>query len=373
MHTQPSLPAEEIPVPHASADGTVYLNDASLYMPEADPMGMYADGSMICDDYSQCAPMYCPPVVTQVPLAPPVRLESWRLYGTYLLLHAVGGDVAYAQQQDGPGGAGTTPFGTVGTTDVGYGSGVRVGGLLALDSATGLGVSYTFFESGGGSSIDAPNIANGTLGSLIHHPEVAITSSADPVSASQQIDFQTAEIDVRRLVTAQGNRWVYFTLGARYGYLEQNFSTRGLYAGAPGGSILSGTDIDFKGLGLRVGTETEQKLGNSRWSVYGTAAASSLFGQVDADYIMYNASTVTDLAIVRWRDDRVVPMLEYEVGLAWTNDNGCLRLSVGYTVTHWFNTVTTPEFIDAVQADNYTDLGDTLTFGGLASKVEWRY
>jgi hypothetical protein len=40
---------------------------------------------------------------------------------------------------------------------------------------------------------------------------------------------------------------------------------------------------------------------------------------------------------------------------------------------HWFNTVTTPEFVDAVQADNYTDIGDTLSFSGLTSKFEFRY
>ena len=38
--------------------------------------------------------------------------------------------------------------------------------------------------------------------------------------------------------------------------------------------------------------------------------------------------------------------------------------------SYWTNTVTTSEFIDAVQADNYTDVGDTLGFNGLVGRVE---
>jgi hypothetical protein len=38
--------------------------------------------------------------------------------------------------------------------------------------------------------------------------------------------------------------------------------------------------------------------------------------------------------------------------------------------SHWMNAVTTPEFIDAVQADNYTDVEDTITFDGVVTRVE---
>ena len=101
MYASPALPPEQLPIPHASADGTVYLNDASLYDAGGYPPGMYAEGCPPCDDYGYCAPMYCPPVASQVPLAPPVRLESWRLYGSYLWLHPVGDDVAYAALRHG--------------------------------------------------------------------------------------------------------------------------------------------------------------------------------------------------------------------------------------------------------------------------------
>ncbi len=62
-------------------------------------------------------------------------------------------------------------------------------------------------------------------------------------------------------------------------------------------------------------------------------------------------------------------MIDYELGLAWTGPQGHLHLAAGYMVNHWFNAVTTPVFIDAVQANNYTDLGDTISFTGLVGRL----
>ena len=63
-------------------------------------------------------------------------------------------------------------------------------------------------------------------------------------------------------------------------------------------------------------------------------------------------------------------MLDYEVGVAWTGPNGHFRAAVGYMVQAWFNAVTTPVFIDAVQADNYVNVDDTITFDGAVGRVE---
>jgi hypothetical protein len=49
------------------------------------------------------------------------------------------------------------------------------------------------------------------------------------------------------------------------------------------------------------------------------------------------------------------------------------RFASGYMFSHWMNAITVPEFIDAVQADNYTDVGDTLSFDGFVTSVEARW
>ena len=66
-------------------------------------------------------------------------------------------------------------------------------------------------------------------------------------------------------------------------------------------------------------------------------------------------------------------ILDYEVGLAWTSCSQKWRISSGYTAAFWFNTVTTPVFINAVKADNYVDIGDTLAFDGLTARIERRF
>ena len=88
---------------------------------------------------------------------------------------------------------------------------------------------------------------------------------------------------------------------------------------------------------------------------------------------MRNNTGPVDLAIAKWDDDRISPILEYEFGVAWTNCCGNMRISAGYMGMHWFNVVTTSTFIDAVQANNYSDVGDTLSFDGLTARAEIRW
>ncbi|MGI9455693.1 MAG: Lpg1974 family pore-forming outer membrane protein, partial [Aeoliella sp.] len=213
----------------------------------------------------------------------------------------------------------------------------------------------------------------GTVGSLVHHPNAIITSSAGPVEAYYNIDMQLVDAEYRRLFRASNCGWMNYSFGARYGRLEQNFRQLGNFGGSQGGVIDTTTEIDFDGAGLKVGLDGERILGCGCWSAYGNSSLSALFGSFRGDYLMHNATSVLDLAIVRWEEDRVTPMLEYEFGVAWTSCCGSCRASFGYMGIHWFNVATTPEFVDAVQADNYVDFGDTLSFGGLTSKVEWRY
>jgi hypothetical protein len=76
------------------------------------------------------------------------------------------------------------------------------------------------------------------------------------------------------------------------------------------------------------------------------------------------------LVVVNWDDDRIVPMLDYELGVAWTNPQGNLRLSAGYMMSHWFNIVSTPVFVEAVQSDSYVNVNDTISFDGLVGRAE---
>ncbi len=282
----------------------------------------------------------------------------------------------HAQQQNGTGGAGTTPFGLIGVVDPDAESGVRIGGQIACGMCSSIAVNYTLLESSAVDYLEPPTSVGGglgTIGSLVHHPATVITSSAGPVDANYDIKMQLADIDYRRLCRASDCGWMNYSIGVRYGRLEQRFNQLGNFGGSSGGVIDTGTEIDFDGTGLKIGLDGERMLGRGRISGYSNVSLSAMVGSFRGDYRQYNATTASDLAIVRWEDDRVAPMLEYEVGLAWTSCSGCCRAKVGYLAMHWFNVVTTPEFVDAVQADNYVDVGDTLSFTGLTSSIEWWY
>lgn len=332
----------------------------------------YADGC--CDLGTACGDACCLPPWAH-------RTGMW---GQFLYLHPVDADVSHAQQQNGTGGAGTTPFGLIGITDPDAEPGFRIGGQIACGLCSSVAVNYTFIESSAIDRLEPPTDVGGglgTVGSLVHHPAAVdagtgpiITGSAGPVDATYDIKMQLGDIDYRRLVRASNCGWLNYNVGVRYGRLEQNFAQTGNFGGSAGGVIDTSTEIDFDGYGLRAGLDGERLLGRcSPFSVYGNASVSALFGTFRGDYLMHNATTVSDLAIVRWEDDRSAPMLEYELGLAWTSCSGGCRAKIGYTAIHWFNVVTTDEFIDAAKANNYTDVSGTLSFNGLTSSVEWRY
>ena len=297
------------------------------------------------------------------------------IWGDFLWLHPTGADMVHAQQQNGTGGAGTVPFGLIGAVDPDYEPGVRVGGVINLGPCSSLALAYTFFESDSVSFVEAPIVpgGGGAIGSLVHHPGIAITSSAGPVQAAYEIDFQLAEFEYRRLLVGDRRGWVNYSVGGRYGHLEQEFFQTGVFSGAQAGVINTLATADFDGGGALFGLDGECLLGCSQFSVYGNAGVSPLVGQFSSFYTVVNDTTDVLLANAFWKDDRFITLLDYEVGLAWTSEGGGIRVSGGYMAQFWYNTITTASLVDAVQADNYVDVGDTLSFDGLVARVELRF
>ena len=48
-------------------------------------------------------------------------------------------------------------------------------------------------------------------------------------------------------------------------------------------------------------------------------------------------------------------------------------MSIGYSFSAWTNVVKTDEFINAVQTNNFLDLGETMTYDGLVARLEGRF
>ncbi|NLF08594.1 MAG: hypothetical protein GX594_11540, partial [Pirellulaceae bacterium] len=106
------------------------------------------------------------------------------------------------------------------------------------------------------------------------------------------------------------------------------------------------------------------------------AYASFIGGEFRGDYLQ---GSTNDPLIVQtdWKEARLVSILDCEVGLGWTSCAGGLRISAGYMVNAWLNTVKTSEFISAVQANHYHGPdkveGNGLVFDGFVGRVELRW
>jgi hypothetical protein len=324
-------------------------------------------------DSSNCASGCCEPCCG-------AQCHRTGVFGEFLYLHATGVDMVHAQQQNGIGGAGTVPFGKVGAADPHYEPAFRVGGALALSNVSSVTASYTHFESDSVSTVDAPVIpgGGGAVGSLVQHPGAALTASPGPVTGFYGIDYQLADGAYRRLLFGDGAGWVNYSVGGRYAHLDQNFLQTGDFGGGNAGVINTRTDIQFDGGGALFGLDGEHFIGRRGFSVFGGLNVSPIFGQFSSAYQLHNITTDTALAIAEWKDDRVVTLLEYQAGLAWTSPCYKWRLSAGYVAQFWYNAVSTADFVNAVQTNNYTHSGDsrvadTISFDGLAARVERRF
>jgi len=362
------------PGPRAAAGpaGAVNIDPWLVGHPTSEPLVYPASvGSSMAPGMSMaCPPAACQPMVCCDPLV--FYLPS-RVYGELLLLQATGVDMAHAQQQDGIGGAGTVPRGVIGVADPGYELGFRVGGGFALTPQSRLNAVYTWYDSGTSQTTPLPGFNNGAVGSLVHHPGAVITASTGPVSANYGVDFQQGEINYEHLLRRSCTGQLSYHIGLRYADLEQNFSQTGVFSGGQGGQIDTATTVEFDGFGPTIGLEGERRLGNTLLFVYGRSSLAAISGEFGSNYTMVNRTGNIQLAQANWSDDRIVPMFDYELGIGWRGANDHLSFSVGYLSSFWFNAVTTPVFVDAVQANNYVNVSDTVAFDGFNARAEWRW
>jgi hypothetical protein len=131
------------------------------------------------------------------------------------------------------------------------------------------------------------------------------------------------------------------------------------------------TDIQFDGIGMRLGLQGERFFPSSGLFVYGTGGTNILFGEFDATYLQVTNGVTT--ASTAWNAGRVVPVVDLELGAGWLGMNRHLRLSAGYRVSTWFNVVKTEDWIWAVQNNDFRNLDGTLTFDGLVTRAEWLF
>jgi len=315
-----------------------------------------------------------------------VNFLVWSVFGEYLYLRPGGDKISYAAPIDGaivpPDGVGPITISPDAIVDSDFSSGFRAGGEFGVNPKATVGLSYSQLESSdtSGISVDAPFV----LRSLVSHPGTE-SASTDYLGGSARADVRNriGDVYLSREFFCNCTCTASWFVGLRYASLEQEFDST-LTSSTRVETV--GTDVDFSGGGFRVGLAAERLLGadggvsrrcrggcGSGFRVYGRTHASFLAGKFQTSYQQSDNFTPEPLVIGGWEDERVVPILDIELGVSWISPKERWRLAAGYLFSAWYNVVTTEPFINGVRTNYSGDISETLTFDGLTATAEFRF
>ncbi|MCS7238559.1 MAG: Lpg1974 family pore-forming outer membrane protein [Thermoguttaceae bacterium] len=294
---------------------------------------------------------------------------KWSFFGDIIYLCPSNQEVAIAVPADGPIDFGRVPVqaGPTLLAEFEYEPGFRVGGAMQFTECSQLRTTFTWLEASTNAwgSTTAPFV----MWPMVTHPELDLADRQFlDAGARYLLDIELYDVDWVRVLTIGPFHRVDFIVGGRYAGLSQElrsfFVANGLDQVA--------TDVNYNGGGIRVGLEGEWFDTSRTWLIYAKSAASFTAGEFRCGFRQDN-NLGQRLVETSWKADRVVSMLDLEVGMGWQSRNDALRLTAGYMVSGWHNVITVPEYIDAVRANSYTGIGDFMTFDGFVGRVDFRF
>jgi hypothetical protein len=304
------------------------------------------------------------------------------VYGEFLYLRARDSEVCYAVETNSnlaPPGGQTSPSvpiqkSPIAVLDQDYSSGFRAGFGVCLDACSEIGASYTWFDTSVENSITRQNDIH-QITPMVRHPATfdAATGSVE-AAGRHDLQFDLIDIDYRSYLVQTCNSSLDYVIGVRYGNLEQAFAARFTdnLAQAANRSEVA-TDINFDGAGIRLGLEAERFYCAVPVKLYMKGFTSLMAGEFDAAYqqtVQNNSSLGVDTS---WTAGRIVPTFDLELGGGFYLPGGRMQATLGYVFSAWTNVVKTEDWINAVQTNDFRDLGDTMTFDGLVARVEGRF
>lgn len=302
------------------------------------------------------------------------RCSRIRFFGEFLYLRARDAEVDYAVEINSNVQNPAIQTSRVGVLNHDYSSGFRAGFGVACSPGRELGAEFTLYESRTTDTI-ATNRPNRVIRSLVMHPSTLATDfDTLEATARQSVDYDLIDLNYRQMFWSDCYTNLQFLIGVQYGKLEQQFASRfSDDLNQQFGEVLIDTDIDFDGAGLRLGLEWERYHECRPLMVYANAYGTLLAGEFDAMYTQTGDQLATLDVSTEWTAGRIVPKFDLEVGAGFRGPKGRLHCRVGYVYSVWTNIVKTDDFINAVQMNNFDNLGDSLTLDGLVGRVEVRF
>jgi hypothetical protein len=294
------------------------------------------------------------------------------LFGDFLYLQARGLDVPFARLTNGCG-PDAVPTGGPGIARPDYAPGFRIGGAFGIDECSCIMAAFTRFESRTNASLAAG--PNDTITGLVTLPNNSCSASigANSVAATANfgVDFTFVDVDYKRLLASRCGFTLDWYVGVRYANLDED-----LVVNIPAlQSTLVKTNVEFDGVGPRLGLEGE-KVSCCGLLLYGRAGADFLAGTFRAHFNQTN-SFIGTVGNADFDDDRIVTILELELGVGWQSKNGCVRVQAGYLINGWFNTLNVGDFTHAVGTSNFTtnccNLSNDLSFDGFVGRIAFHF
>ena len=329
--------------------------------------GCFLSGKSACEGCDSGGDGCCPEPVC----CPPWWAHRCGVMGQYLLLRPGDTDLVYTVEQNDvvPG---SFPTGPMGIAAIEHSSGVRAGFSCCATECTSLIGSITYWEGDDSSIIDRVG-TNVLVPEVLHPSRVTAGAAGLQEAAEYEMRFGLADLAYRHLWKASSKQALNWRAGFQYAGMEQQFQwAQTVPASVAVGTFALDTDIDFSGFGMLAGLDYERRSCRTGLSCYGNVIGSAIAGKWKASYA--DSSQLLGGVVANTYDDfRVTPIVELELGLAWSSKCGRVRTNVGYMTSAWYNAVSSRAYIDAVREGRFIDIDETITFSGLVVGGEFRF
>jgi hypothetical protein len=338
----------------------------------------YGPGPMMMGP-GQPMPMPCPeaqgaPCDSGDCFPPLMSVYGWNAFGDFLYMRPRNAQVplAVAVPPGSPPPSLLTPIQStpVASAELDYQPAWRVGIGKTLDACSRISATYTRFDGDSNVALTAPDGLQ--LRSLVQHPTTWDPGSVSDfldAFATYEIEFDLGDVDYRYTFLSSSRGSLTFLAGVRYANLRETFL--GSFTNVAIEEVVS-TSTHFEGAGPRVGLEAERRNCDLGLFVYGHSTANFIAGNAHSSYVQQdNLRGVT--VLTGFNSQRIVTILDLEVGVGWSSPGERIRVAVGYQVSGWFNMLKTDDLVRAVQQNEFVGLGSTMTFDGAVARAEVRF
>ena len=299
-------------------------------------------------------------------------IPCWEFFGDFLYMRPRSANVAYGVVFNGPVNTPPTAAAPIqvtepGTASIDFHPGWRVGFAKSLDECNAVVATFSHYE---GEDQDSISTNQFEIRSMVSQPSTWTSNAAsDWVAAASdyQMIYSLADVDFRWTFENQNDTRLSLLAGMRYASLDQRLDSTFTLTDVQ----VVHSQVNFEGGGLRIGFDGERRTPFGL-VFYGRAAASLVAGTFRCDYTQVSAINGYQVD-TGYPADRIVPMLDAEMGTGLSLWNDKLRLTAGYSFSGWFNVVRTDQFIGAVQANNFTGMSSGLSFDGFVGRVELEF